>query len=263
MSGPRFPAELFDHIVDLLQDSRDALKSCCLTSKSWIPSTRKHLFAEVEFDDAEDVESWKIAFPNPSTSPAVYTKALYVGSFCAVLATDAEEGGWMSSFSQVVHLEISTDEHANFNFTLLHGFSPVLKSLNVTFFKFQSSQIFDLICSFPLLEDLFVSMRLRNPTDLDNHSFNEQSTITKLSTSPPFTGCLELGPAVGIEPIASRSLSLPGSLCFRQLSLALRFEADALIIGAPVEECCFTLEYLDVFDGGGPGISFLRLCLRQ
>src|ERR1700753_246461 len=51
MSGPRLPAELLDHIADLLRD-RETLESCCLVSKSWIPRARKHLFACVAFHTA-------------------------------------------------------------------------------------------------------------------------------------------------------------------------------------------------------------------
>jgi hypothetical protein len=72
MSDPHLPAEMLDHIVDHLQDTEYALRSCCLVSKSWIPRARKHLFFDIVFHTAKRLELWKETFPDPSTSPACY-----------------------------------------------------------------------------------------------------------------------------------------------------------------------------------------------
>ena len=57
-----------------------------------------------------------------------------------------------------------------------HGFSPTLKSLRLIFFRFPSSQISDLIFSFPLLEDPLVSpppiIRPTTTTDEFNQKHN-------------------------------------------------------------------------------------------
>ena len=102
MSHPPFPAELLDHIIDDLHDARDVLKSCCLVSTSWVPRTRRYLFADVTFHDAKDLRSWKNTFPDPSASPACYTDHLAI--FCPeeVTPADAEERGWITAFSRVV-----------------------------------------------------------------------------------------------------------------------------------------------------------------
>ena len=78
MSNLGLPTELLDKIFDLLHDDTDTLKRCCLVSKSWIPPTRKRLFAEVEFFSPKIRQAWKNTFPDPSTSPACYTKSLQV-----------------------------------------------------------------------------------------------------------------------------------------------------------------------------------------
>ena len=106
MSNPRFPAELLDHTVDHLHSERDALKNCCLVSKSWIPRARKHLFADTEFQTPADLQSWKTTFPDPSTSPARYTKSLFVRCPPVARSSGAGEGDWIRTFSRVVHLEI-------------------------------------------------------------------------------------------------------------------------------------------------------------
>jgi uncharacterized protein (DUF2384 family) len=58
MPNLHLPAETLDHIVDHLHDTEDALRNSCLVSKSWIPRTRKHLFADTEFPTEESLQSW-------------------------------------------------------------------------------------------------------------------------------------------------------------------------------------------------------------
>ena len=107
MPAPHLPPELLDHIVELVCDSQLVLRNCCLISKSWIPPTRRHLFANIRFDTVERLRSWKETFPDPSTSPAHYTKNLIIDCIQAVTVTDAEEGRWVRGFSSVVRLGLS------------------------------------------------------------------------------------------------------------------------------------------------------------
>ena len=109
MSHPLLPAELLDHIIDHLQEERDVLKVCCLISKSWIPCSRKHLFARVRFSAVENLQSWKTTFPDPSSSPACYTRYLFIGRTDIVATTNAEEGNWISTFSHIVRLEMEME----------------------------------------------------------------------------------------------------------------------------------------------------------
>ena len=65
MSNPHrsyLPPEILDYIIDLLYDEVETLGECCLVSKSWVPRTRKHLFAEVAFQAAAELELWKKTF---------------------------------------------------------------------------------------------------------------------------------------------------------------------------------------------------------
>ena len=68
MSHPYLLPELFDHVVDFLHDSSGTLENCCLVSKSWIPRTRKYLFAEINFRYTEDLESWEANASLPLTT---------------------------------------------------------------------------------------------------------------------------------------------------------------------------------------------------
>jgi len=127
------PTPYLDYVVDFLRDNPRALKQCCLVSKSWIPLTRNHLFAEIRLHTEKHLESWK---------------------------KDAEAGGWLGSFSRVVHLWVrsqASDPELPAVFAPFHSFPPVVNSLRMTSVSLLSSQIFDIPLSIPVLEDLAVS----------------------------------------------------------------------------------------------------------
>jgi len=247
MSNPDLPAELLDRIVDFLHDAQDALRNCCLVSKPWIPWTQKHLFADVQFDNRDDLESWKELFPDPLGSPAHYTKTLFVGSLHFATATDAEPGGWIRGFFyRVLALKVGDlgtylDEPGA-NLVPFHGFSPVIKSLFVQVPTLLSSQALDLILSFPLLNDLTV-VTYKSLID-DNGGPGGLRTIT--IPSPPMTGSLTLIRREGLKSLARRLLSLPGGINFQKLSLKLLREEDISLATALVEGCSHTLESLDI-----------------
>ena len=257
MSRPHLPPELLDHVIDFLHDSRDALKSCCLVSKQWIPRARKYLFAHIQFRTAGDLQSWEVMFPNPSTSPACYVKTLFINNPRVITAAAAREGCLVSTFSRVVHLNMSMiKSHINdqaISLVPFHGFSPALKSLRVALPAFPLSQMFIFICSFPLLEDVCVPAM---------GGSNEQLTKIQPPSTPVFTGSLELLPSSGMEHLTPRFLSLPGGLHFRRICFTLQGKADVLSMTALVEGCCSTLESLTV-GNEGRGMSFWDLCPRR
>jgi hypothetical protein len=250
MSDPHLPAEILDHIVDHLHDTEDALRNCCLVSKSWVPRTRKHLFAEVDFFTVAVLQSWKETFPDPSISPAHYTRSLFVDCPEDVAGVDAEAGGWIRGFSRVVHLEVASpiDFFSEFMISLIPfcGLSPALKSLCVTASTLPSSHIFDLILSFPLLEDLALAVGSPLEENSDDPEGVERPTTTQPSSSPVFTGSLVLDLRGGMKSFACRLLSLPSGIHFRGLTLTWRHEGDLSMIMGLVEECSHTLESLDI-----------------
>jgi hypothetical protein len=99
-------------------------------------------------------------FPDPSTSPASYARALCIDRPQAATVADAEVCGWIKDFSRVMRLVLGgrgeyLDKSA-ISLAPFHGFSLAIRSLHMTFDVPPSSQIFNLILSFPLLEDLTV-----------------------------------------------------------------------------------------------------------
>jgi len=242
MSNPHLPAEILDHVVHDLCDTEDALRICCPISKSWTPRTRKYLFADVKLQTRENINSRRKMFPDPSTSPGYYTKTLSISFFHSAVAANTEAGGWIGGFTRVVRFVV--DGHGPFTTSLapFYGFSPV-KSLHVDVLAIPP-QFFDLILSFPLLEDLAVrSYRL--PITIWDRS-NKLLTLVQPSSSPVFSGTLKLSMGTGMEYIARKLLSLPGGIHFRELALTWVVEEDGLFAGELVEGCSRTLESLEI-----------------
>ena len=229
------PQEILDLIVDHLHDEPTTLKACCVVSRSWIHRTRTHLFARVEFHAPKShVELWKKIFPDPSRSPAHHTRHLSIRGIALVTAADADSaGGWIRTFNNLVHLRLhSIDFKSDHRASLVpfHGLSPTLTSLHLSY---TSLEVLDLLCSFPLLEDLaLVFFNLSGGDVWDTPS-----------TSPKLTGSLELSGLAPIRPAVRRLLSFPGGLHFANITVSCPDE-DVRSTMDLVSRCSDTLESL-------------------
>jgi len=145
-------------------------------------------------------------------------------------------------FSHVVRLKVDTPKDGgdwNLSLVPFHNFSPVLKYLQVDYCIIQLSQIFALVCSLPLLEDL----SLDQFGTLETH---QSETDFQPSIWPPLTGTLRLGMVDKMEPTASRLLALPGGFRFRKLVIEWRIVENLQWINALVARCADTLECIDI-----------------
>ena len=221
--SPALPPETLDAIIDHLQDERDTLKTCCTVSKSWVPRTRNHLFAWVRFNGSR-LEEWKKIFPDPSNSPAHHTRSLYIYGVLAVTAD------WIRAFHNVEHLWIEHTERTPL--VPFYALSPAVKSLHLAH---TTTDIFDLICSFPLLEDLVLF-------DLLHSEVGELDTP---STSPKFTGYLDLNVEWGLDTVAYRLCTLPNGLRFTKITMEFGIGTIDPIMDL-VSACSNTLESLTV-----------------
>ena len=236
---PRYlPAELLDHIVDHLHDTRDALKSCCLVSTSWVSRTRKHLFAKVTFKTAEHLQSWKTTFPDPSTSPAHYTEDLVICCPESVTAADAEERGWVPTFSEVEYLNLDFDT-PEISLLPFHRFSPAIKSLRINFAFFPYRRVLNLIHSFSFLEDL--SLFAWGGDQIED-VYGQPAFV-----QPPLTGSLNLYAQEGMNHIVSQLFPPQNGLYFRKLDLGLIRKEDIFATSALVEGWYFTFESLEAY----------------
>ena len=221
--------DIFDIIVDDLCDDPPTLEACCLVSKSWIPRTRKHLFAHIEFGATEPpIQVWKKAFPDPSNSPAHYTRNL---SIYGVPVITAGVGGWISAFHNVVHLSLQGLDRASL--VPLHGLSPAIRSL---YLKYCTTEVFDLVCSFPLLEDL----ELIAPRAFDADGW------TAPSTTPKLTGSLNMFTVMETRLTTRRLLDLSGGFHFSKISVVFSDDDEAGSVTDLVSGCSDTLETLTI-----------------
>ena len=211
--SPSLPPEIFDLIVDHLYYEWTALRTCCLVSKSWVPRARRHLFAQISLWSRGSVQSWMEAFPDPSNSPAHHTRSIRLSALAITLMTSQEVRPWLRSFQLVVTLSVR-------GYRMDGGFSEVI----------------DLICSFPLLEDLFLWFSAP-----DNRVDNNWDTP---STSPKLNGTLLLKRG-GSCLIIPRLLRLPGGLHFTQIQVSCPVD-DSESIPDLVLKCSDTLESLHV-----------------
>ena len=244
MSNPRLPPEILDHIIDLLHANPETLKQCCLVSKSLIPRTRKHLFSNIKFDVGSPLEAWKKNFPDPANSPAYCTHSLAIGwgYLMSVTVVDAEEGGWIRTFANVVQLELGTPPRywrgEVATLVPFHSFSSSLKSLRLVFVPAKLSQCFKLICSLPLLEDLTIA---HDDYDI---SCDEDMSNFRPSVSPVLTGTLYLCEL--LEYTVPLLLDLPGGPHFREIVYKSERLEDARWMTALMERCRDTLESVDI-----------------
>ena len=179
--SPSLPPETLDAIIDHLHDEPTTLKTCCTVSKSWVPRTRRHLFARVEFHIPRfDHEAWKKTFPDPSNSPAHHTRSLSIyGPLYAV----AGVGDWIRAFNSVEHLLLADMDLSPL--VPFHALSAAVRSLHLTH---TTTDAFDLICSFPLLEDLVLFNP--QPCKADLHFGREPGDGTPLRHRPNSPGPL-------------------------------------------------------------------------
>jgi len=255
MTNPPLPPEILDSVIDFLHDQPETLQQCCLVSKSWIPRTRRHLFADIKFHSASDIESWKKTFLDVTNSPARHARTLFVGCPQLVTASDAEEGGWIRAFSGVASLDVDNGDQDDSEVSLapFYRFAPTLKSLCVYAIRLPHPQVFDFIYSLPLLEDLSLT-GYNQQSGIDGDPQGPQTLIP--STSPSLTGFLDLAILGGVEIVARQLLDLPNGPHFRNLKFLLDRAEDIRWITELMIACSRTLTSLDIT------CSFYRTSVR-
>ena len=261
------PCELLDHIFDLLHDSQPFgqipldLRNCCLVSKSWIPRTRRHLFAEIHFQTAKSLRLWKKTFRNRSTSAARYTKCLIIGGPKVLTAADAKASSWLKGFSRVVRLKLVEQDPFCSGWwiacVVFRGFSPVIKSLHVDFtplIVYPASELFNLILSFPLLEDLSVAKSYYAWVGSSSDS-DEPLALVQPSSLYTFTGTLDLSLRGGTESFIRWLLSLPDCIHFRKFILEWVCNEDISLTVELMERYSHVLKSLDIAAHSSYGTS--------
>jgi hypothetical protein len=252
---PRLAQETIDHIVDLLHDNRKELRKCSLVSKSWVPRTRKHLFVDLEFEP-EDYDKWVRAFPDPMNSPAHHVRVLTIRCHLKV----AEASGWIQAFTRVERLTVdyagSGCAVQSIPLVLFYTLAASLKTLDVAALLLPHAEIFDLVRSLPLLEDLILT---RDGVVAEDDEPDEPPTVIS-SIPPALTGTLEIFMYASLGRTLHQLLDLPGGLRFRKLDLSWCHAQDLPQVTEAVVACSSTLEHLNISSRVG-GILFFLLAL--
>ena len=232
-SNPRLPPELCDRIIDQLRDRPKALRVCSVVSKSWTSRSRKHIFSTVSFNGDRDIVAWGNAFPDPSNSPAHHARQLvvsYRGEF---------PENHLVSFCNVtcLLLHVHAFNGRTTSLTQLHGFTPLLKSLTMSFHVLPFTDVLSLVYSFPLLDDLTL---IGLPTASD----------TKITSpvSPMFSGKLYLAVVQAMGTVVDDLLSLPSGIHFRELIMHWMCEEDLPSMMDLISACSRTLEDLQILN---------------
>ena len=227
-------SDILDLIVDALCNKPAALKACCLVSKSWIPRTRRHLFLCIEFNsDRSHIKSWARAFPDPSNSPARHTRKFHILGLKTITSTDAPIH--IPSFCRLTELklQIYAPDNRGISLAPLHRILPILKSLLLSYSYFPPWEVLDLICSFPLLEDLSVR---------SNGTVSSANTWNIPLISPRFTGSLRLDYETSV---ARRLFDLSNGLHFSKITLVFPMQ-DIELTRDLVLRCSETMESLRI-----------------
>ncbi|KAF9647357.1 hypothetical protein BDM02DRAFT_2704363 [Thelephora ganbajun] len=231
------PQEILDLIIDYLRDEPNTLKTCSTVSKSWVQRTQKHFLAQINFHPpSSSLSLWREAFPDPTNSPAHHARTLSIRHPELITTADTDT---LRTFCGVVCLKVHAGLPCNQAVSLvpLHGFSPIIRSLHLICTTLQNSEVFGLICSFPLLEDLALISRARRRRD---------EVWNAPLTSPKLTGSLDLHMGEGIRLVTRRLLDLPNGLHFTRIVVPLVYQEDVRWIMDLVSKCSGTLESLAV-----------------
>ena len=193
------------------------------------------------FESGAKVERWTKAFPDSTNSPAHHTRDLFVVFSQPVIGEGTRGGSFVRTFSRVKRLHaLASIVDPGVSLAPLYKFSPTLKALRMYFVILPRLQIFNLVRSFSLLEDLALEGH-------ENSRFHDEDPDGPLySTSPPLTGTLDLDIRGGICHTMRWLLDLPNGLHFRKLALSWYREGDIRWIMEVVERCSDTLKSLHV-----------------
>jgi hypothetical protein len=151
----RIPAELTDRIIDFLHSDRQALATCALVCKSWIPSSRFHLFEKLHINHKTTRTFMGLLHSNHSTIEK-YAQALWILDWKRMVQLAPYLGRFLAFKSLVITGTQSDMKETHADLCLwFHG----ITNLDVMSFRFMNPQCFSrFLDAFPLLELLRINL---------------------------------------------------------------------------------------------------------
>jgi len=240
-SGPP-PPELIDAVIDQLREDVNALKACALTSSSWLPTSRYHLFNDVFFEDGTSILRWTRTFSTPSDIPS-YVENLHVG---CVSLLDSNPAPDLSTFTRLKGLFIGGSE-----VTPRYRYLDKIPFRRITLLQSTSLRTFSL--SLPVLPVSDVFSVVRHFPCLDNLSLRCFAVLAPADTvddktdgSPSFRGALTLVSHLNYGPLVTNLLAFPSGIHFTHLNIAVLRDDELPNLRELVEACSHTITSLHI-----------------
>ena len=238
------PPELIDAVIDQLRGDVDALKACALTSSSWLPASRYHLFDDVFLEDAASILRWAQTFSTSSDIPS-YVENLHVG--CVSLLDDSSN----------LALDLSTFTHLTGLFIGGNKVTPRYRHLSENPFRriilLPSTCLRTFSLSFPVLPISDVFLVVRHFHCLDNLSLrcfavlpSTDAVDTKTDASPSFRGALTLVSHLNYRPLVTNLLAFSGGIHFAHLNITVLRDDELPNLRDLVDACSHTITSLHI-----------------
>ena len=231
---PRLPQELLDEIIDHLADDSVSLRRCSTAARVFVPSCRSHLFKRVLFR-SNNLPTWKATFPDPSISPAAYTREMRIH-----LASDTPTQlvEYMPYFSNVRDLTLIGGRCDDRRWISGIGRLPAsIRSLTMEFVSVTNIQVLEIMEQLPNLDDF--SLRTSKGADFPA----EAGEILR----GRYGGKLDLRLVEDFHASIARSLlKAPEGLGFKSIKAFCNTEDDFPAYVDLVATCRDTLVDLDI-----------------
>ena len=145
--------------------------------------------------------------------------------------------GWIHTFCNVTHLRLRRlgRRYDQASLVPFHGLSSTVRSLHLSTTTIED---FNLVCSFPLLEDL--AFYYSGPE-------GDPDGWTAPLRSPKLTGFIDLGTNGVVRAVIRRLLDFPDCLHLANIKM-LSLEKDFDSATKLVSRCSSTLKFLAIFD---------------
>jgi len=162
---PTFPQEVIDELIDWVGvgsvgQGDPHLRSCSLVARTWLQTSRKHLFHSIELTSASSIGSWIRNIPSGEGGVSRYVRKLWLG---------CNWDQWSQRFPSVEHLRSFTRaEELRLTYwcggdttregveEAFGGFGPSVRCLSISLPRGDASSFLHLLSLFPHLDDLSI-----------------------------------------------------------------------------------------------------------
>lgn len=173
--GPQLPPELFDEALDHLWDDPKSLKSCSLACRSWVPTTRLHLFRTVLLSSLSSTTHFSALLQSAPAISRCVRKLSITAQYAhhdGQAQVDVEDDGWVNACAGIARTlgesvtggRVHTLAFSRMRWSALEpatrtAFKDLFRTVR-TLFLFEvrfhaSGDVLEFLDAFPNLEELY------------------------------------------------------------------------------------------------------------